>query len=53
MFKINLPGSLRVKKIILYILIIISIGVLIKVYTDNKKEEINYNNNTEIHMENK
>lgn len=53
MFKINLPGSLRVKKIILCILIIISIGVLIKIYMDNKKEEINYNNNTEIHMENK
>ena len=53
MFRMNLPGSLRVKKIILYILIIISIGVLVKIYMDNKKEEINYNDNTEIHMENK
>lgn len=53
MFRMNLPGSLRAKKIILYILIIISIGVLVKIYMDNKKEEINYNNNTEIHMENK
>lgn len=39
MFKINLPGNLKVKKIILIVLIIACIGVLIKTSIDNKKDK--------------
>lgn len=41
MIRINLPGSIKVKKIILAILVIISIGVLVKTAIDNKKYKEN------------
>ncbi|MDY6011653.1 hypothetical protein [Clostridium sp.] len=49
MFKINLPGNLKVKKIILIALIIACIGVLIKTSIDNKKDKnINISTQTEL-----
>ena len=41
MGRMKLPGSIKVKKIILYILVIISIGVLVKTAIDNRKYEEN------------
>lgn len=49
MFKINLPGNLKVKKIILIVLIVACIGVLVKTSIDNKKDKnINITTQTEL-----
>ncbi|MEG0134036.1 MAG: hypothetical protein RSD13_01775 [Clostridium sp.] len=54
MFRMNLPGNLKTKKIILYILVLICVGILIKTYMENKKDNINHKStNVEIHMDNK
>lgn len=49
MFKINLPGNLKAKKIILIVLIVACIGVLVKTSIDNKKDKnINITTQTEL-----
>lgn len=39
MARIQLPGSIKIKKIILAVLVCITIGILIKISVDNKKQE--------------
>lgn len=62
MIKVNLPGNLKYKKVILVVLVILVIGILIKNGVDNNKikekevdnksnEEIIYNNAEEIKEE--
>lgn len=44
---VKLPGSLKVKKIILIILVLISVGVIVKFASDNKKNEVKEDAKTE------
>lgn len=53
MFRVNLPGNLKIKKIILAVLIVICIGILIKFSMDNKKGSVNINTNVETKLESK
>lgn len=55
MFRINLPGNLKTKKIILAVLIVVCTGILIKVSIDNKdkSKDSKINTNVETKLESK
>lgn len=48
MFRFNLPGNPKIKKIILILLVIIALGIIFNFYKTNKETK---NNNNKINVE--